>query len=380
MQGLMHDRNVSFDELRQKWQEVPVGNERGRTNEISQTSDDELLALLEKHRSIRGEGTDFGWYFPLYRDAFRGKRILDVGSGLGVDGMTFLKYGASWTFSDIVQSNLDLVKRSILLNDLPIGSAEFFYIDTPTSFLNLPSHFDFIWADGSLLHIPFDAAHDECLAIISRLKPGGRWIELTYPMKRWIREGSPSFDKWGEITDGPGTQWAEWYDIEKIKRRLSPAKLRTIFSHDFYNESCNWHDLQLLESFEYTGPIPLPEPVCLVLDVMQSCNGCTIRNSRDGIEICTGPDNWSYAAMLPISQPISTIEVACEVKSGSIGISFTDEFNQLVSVEKIVDAGDVLPAVVECRTPALARNILFRNTFGAGRSVAEIVSVRLHPG
>ncbi|MGM4987429.1 class I SAM-dependent methyltransferase [Tardiphaga sp. 841_E9_N1_2] len=375
MQRVSRDNDVSFDDLRQKWQEVPIGNDRGRTNEISQTSGADLLALLEKHRSIRGEGSDFGWYFPLYKDAFRGKRILDVGSGLGIDGMTFLKYGAHWTFSDIVRSNLDLVKRAIKLIGLPEDHAEFFYIDTPTSFLNLAADFDFIWADGSLLHIPFDAARDECHAIISRLKAGGRWIELTYPKKRWLREGSPHFSKWGEVTDGAGTQWAEWYDIEKIKRRLSPAKLQTIFSHDFYNDSCNWHDLQLLEKFEYAGRIPLLEPTNLSLSALSSCNGCKISVSPTGVEITTGSSNWSYAAMLPLRTPVEKIEVDCTVTSGSIGISFTDKDNQLVSVEKIVDAGDVLPAIVECRTPELARNILFRNTYGAGPSRATIKKI-----
>jgi hypothetical protein len=62
---------------------------------------------------------------PVYRDFFRGRRILEIGSGLGIDGMTAIADGADWTFSDIAQSNLDVVRRVASIKGL---SARFHFI------------------------------------------------------------------------------------------------------------------------------------------------------------------------------------------------------------------------------------------------------------
>src|SRR5260370_943261 len=92
-------------------------------------------------------------------------------------------------------------------------------------FSGLSGDIDAVWANGSLHHIPFDEAREECAAILDRLKPGGRWIELAYPRERWVREGSPPFDQWGRLTDGERTPWAEWYDIEKLKLQLDAGRI-----------------------------------------------------------------------------------------------------------------------------------------------------------
>ena len=89
----------------------------------------------------------------------------------------------------------------------------------------LSRDFDAVWCIGSIHHVPFEEAREESAAITAHLKPGGRWIELAYPHERWVREGSPPFDRWGQITDGERTPWAEWYDLEKLKLRLHPWRI-----------------------------------------------------------------------------------------------------------------------------------------------------------
>ena len=65
-----------------------------------------------KEETTTGDGYSArGWYHDLYRDVFRGKRVLDVGSGLGIDGVSFALAGAHMTFLDIVQSNLEVLER-----------------------------------------------------------------------------------------------------------------------------------------------------------------------------------------------------------------------------------------------------------------------------
>ena len=82
------------------------------------------------------------------------------------------------------------------------------------------------------------------LAALERLKPGGRWMELVYPRERWLREGALPFEEWGRLTDGDRTPWVEWYDIEKVRRRLFPAPLRTLLDFEFCSHNYRWFDLE----------------------------------------------------------------------------------------------------------------------------------------
>jgi len=77
-------------------------------------------------------------------------------------------------------------------------------------------------------------------------------LQLAYPKSRWIRDGSPSFDKWGPMVDGPGTPWEEWYDVPKLLSMFEPAKFDVVLYQEFHNSDFNWFDLC------YSG---MPDPV-----------------------------------------------------------------------------------------------------------------------
>ncbi len=94
--------------------------------------------------------------------------------------------------------------------------------------------------------MPFPIARRECGNILKHLKPGGRWIELVYPKERWERDLRPVFEHWGKMTDGDRTPWAEWYDAEKLCRRLSPATFRVVLDFCFRDNNFRWLDLERL--------------------------------------------------------------------------------------------------------------------------------------
>jgi predicted nicotinamide N-methyase len=54
-----------------------------------------------------------GWYQAVYSDIFRGRRVLEIGSGMGIDGIHFIREGAIWHFTDILPSNLTLIRRTL---------------------------------------------------------------------------------------------------------------------------------------------------------------------------------------------------------------------------------------------------------------------------
>ena len=233
-----------FDLLRTKWSTVPAGlDDRRSSSDLLALPDGELKELwLRVHReATTGDGfTVRGWYQTLYRDVLRDKSVLDVGSGMGIDGVEFARHGARVTFVDIVESNLQVLKRLCQMFGAP--DVRFVHLQNLASLDALPE-FDVIWCQGSMINAPFDFSARESAAIVRHLKPGGRWIELAYPRERWERDGRPAFSVWGTMTDGEGTPWMEWYDLDRLLKRLAPATFAPILALNFHNDDFNWFDL-----------------------------------------------------------------------------------------------------------------------------------------
>lgn len=236
--------HLPFDTLRKKWGTVPAaGALRLKTQELLILSDQDLLNLWHDMRKNDTTGERFqvrGWYHSLYKDIVKGKDVLDVGSGLGIDGITFAQAGARVTFVDIVKSNIELLSRICKL--LHVTNVDFCYMENVDSLVHLGT-FDIIWCQGSLINAPFDIIRAEIQELLRHLPIGGRWIELAYPRVRWERDGSLPFERWGEITDGTGTPWMEWYDLEKLQAAFDPATFNVVLYFDFCDYAFNWFDL-----------------------------------------------------------------------------------------------------------------------------------------
>lgn len=239
-----------YETLREKWVEVPTTRAgRQRTTELADLSDEKLMEIWEGNRTDITTGSQFyhrGWYHTLYKDFMRGKKVLDVGSGLAVDSITFAQNGADLTFVDLAQSNLNVLRR--VCNHFGLTKVKFVQLVDLKS-LDVLEEYDVIMAMGSLHHAPQSVIKPEVDILLKHLKIGGRWLQLAYPETRWIREGSRPFDQWGGSTDGENTPWVEWYDLPKLLKLLHPAKFQTVLYQEFHNNDFNWFDL-LFEGFE----------------------------------------------------------------------------------------------------------------------------------
>ena len=232
-----------FDKLRRKWGTVPALDMRIETENLLAMSDDKLLDWWFKNRELATTGENFsvrGWYHLLYKDILRDKRVMDVGCGLGTDGITFAQHGASITFVDIVESNVALVSR--ICNLLRVSQVDFCYLKDVGALAEL-GMYDAMWCQGSMHNAPFEVMRVETTELVNHLKIGGRWIQLAYPKIRWERDGKLPFEKWGEKTDGEGTPWCEWYSLEKVLALLQPARFNPVLSFNFHNDDFNWFDL-----------------------------------------------------------------------------------------------------------------------------------------
>jgi hypothetical protein len=237
------DRFLSL--LVEKWREVP-----GSTQERVYSSAFIDQPDMEFHRAWRalydnnccGQGYSVrGWYHDLYSDlAARGGQWLEIGSGMGYDGIHFARCGAKVTFLDIVADNLKIIERICGLEN--ITNVDFVHMDNFERLSSLGT-FECVLAVGSLINAPLELMSQERQEIARHLVQGGRWLELCYPKERWTREGSLPFSEWGKRTDGERTPWVEWYDLPKLRSALAPHEFDPVLAINFHSDDFNWFDL-----------------------------------------------------------------------------------------------------------------------------------------
>jgi FkbM family methyltransferase len=366
-QGKYHQAlpgGASFDELlpslADKWREAPGGSDAGDrifTDALLDRTDEDLLLYWEQ---LFSEGLELrGWYWHLYRNLFQNKKVLEIGSGMGFDAVYFASCGADWFCCDIARSNLKLIERVADAKGLSIGTL---HIDSIKAFDSLPMDFDFVYCNGSLHHIPFNQAIEECAAILPRLKIGGRWIELAYPRERWVREGMKPFAEWGKMTDGERTPWVEWYDIEKLKSRLTPYRFETVLEYRFNSDSFVWMDAV------YAG---------LSSDVLPQPEEITPPRHL----IVTPPSIWNNAWSMDLNgtrlDGNVTAEIVCLIEFGAIGIAF-EQNGKFVSREVIVGARTGTQLLyISTMDFGPGTGLTVRNASGLGASQMEIESIKL---
>ncbi len=236
---------IPYETLRKRWNAVPTTRTGIQsTASLLALSDDALLAKWEKARQDITTGPEFahrGWYHALYADGMRGKKVMDIGSGFGVDSITFAQHGARLTFVDLVETNLKVLER--LCKAMGLKDVRFVLLEDLGSLRPLDTNYDVIMAMGSLHNAPAEVMKPEYQELLRHLRIGGRWLQLAYPRSRWIREGRSPFSKWGETTDGPGTPWCEPYELEKLLSMFAPAKFEVVLYQEFHNGDFNWFDL-----------------------------------------------------------------------------------------------------------------------------------------
>lgn len=230
-----------IERLRNKWRQVPFGNTRTNSTRLLKLNDAELLEQWRKGFSQSYNIRE--WFYRKYEGELAGKKVLDVGCGLGYDGIYFASQGANITFADIVPENIRVVRRLCNLKDI---RAYYYYLggdNLAESIEALGKDYDFIMAMGSLHCAPQRIIGPEIRELVKHLKVGGRWLQLAYPKSRWEREGRLPFWLWGRRTDGIRTQWMEWYDPDKLLKLLGDG-FELVFYKEWYNNEFNWFDFR----------------------------------------------------------------------------------------------------------------------------------------
>jgi ubiquinone/menaquinone biosynthesis C-methylase UbiE len=161
------------EEAKRQWNVDHCGHDRGGGHD---------KGTLEYFESI--ERDRYGSYAPWMPEAigfarYGGKKVLEVGGGLGTDLAQFAKAGAIVTDFDLAEGHLELAKRNFAARGL---RGEFLLGDAER--LSLPDgSFDVVYSFGVIHHTPHT---QQVVDQIHRvLKPGGEAIVMVYAKHSW---------------------------------------------------------------------------------------------------------------------------------------------------------------------------------------------------
>lgn len=191
--------------------------------------DDEFLGIVEQAVTNRYSGWrnyHDNWTNLLTRwDTTTGKRILDYGCGIGLEGLALTRRNTVF-LADISEQNLAVARRAFVLcgHDDP----DTFLIRERPPFIDAPADLDIILCLGVLHHIPKPEPVVE--AMWSWLKPGGELRLMVYSDEAWrIATGTQppdgpvqdhsEFRRYWQHWDAVGG-YADWHDKRRLAERF----------------------------------------------------------------------------------------------------------------------------------------------------------------
>ncbi len=147
---------------------------------------------------------------------WRGKRVLEIGCGIGSDAEQFARHGADYTAVDISEESLDICRQRFdvygLQGHFVRGSV------TDLDFLKTLGEFDLVYSYGVLHHFPGMDRHLENISHL--LHSGGELRFMVYARNSWkyamIQKGLDQFEAQANCP------YAEAFTKEEIRSLLEP--------------------------------------------------------------------------------------------------------------------------------------------------------------
>lgn len=160
------DSRFAQDLVRAYWDSTPCDSELSDRDRLSR----EYFLDVERRRY------ELQPHVPeiLSRIDWRGKRVLEIGTGIGTDARFIINSGGLYTGINIDRGSTEATLRALRIFSLPgdVLQQSAIALDFPDD------HFDVVYSFGVLHHIP-EAA--KAIAEIRRvLKPGGKLLVMVY--------------------------------------------------------------------------------------------------------------------------------------------------------------------------------------------------------
>jgi len=187
-------RETLKERVRKHWQAEPCGTKTAAAAPGSKAFYDEVEAARYRAEPFIVGFAEF--------EHWRGKRVLEVGVGLGTDFVNFARAGAELTGVDLTEAAVAAVRRRLELEQLEahleVADAE----DLPFA----DGRFDLVYSWGVLHHTP-DTARS--LSEVRRvLRPGGEARIMLYSRRSWVALGV-----WLRYGVGRGRPWRSFASL-----------------------------------------------------------------------------------------------------------------------------------------------------------------------
>lgn len=224
----------SFAARRQAWSSPPV-DDVGYipTSEMLAMDDEQFTALMDRmwHARYSGWRNHEGrWVemFGMHTGGITGKRILDYGCGVGMEGAQYASLGNEVWLADIWGGNVRVAARLLALYGCAPAGSIVLGADGSAEKWVPPDPFDVIHCAGVLHHIPDPVPVVE--AMHGWLVEDGRLHLMVYSDYAWrIATGkqtppenvleSEHFDRFWQRWDAVGG-YADWYDEGRLADRF----------------------------------------------------------------------------------------------------------------------------------------------------------------
>ena len=172
-------------------------------------------------------------------DGFKGKRLLEIGCGLGTDLLQFARGGAEVTGIDLTPASIELVKKRFAQARVRVKAQVADAERLPFS----DNSFDVVYSFGVLHHTPnTQKAIEEVYRV---LKPGGRIVIMLYHRRSMhvqlgmlyaflaskVRRTGGIVEDWVRQYDGEGNPLEKSYargEIKHMFQKFSGLKLKTV--------------------------------------------------------------------------------------------------------------------------------------------------------
>jgi ubiquinone/menaquinone biosynthesis C-methylase UbiE len=180
--------------VRAHWEADPCGSKLAAAEPGSRAFFDQVEAERNRLEPFIPSFAEF--------EHWRGKKVLEVGVGLGTDFVRFVRAGAEATGIDLTESAAGLVRRRLELEGL---DADVLAADAEA--LPFPDGgFDLVYSWGVLHHTPDTP---KALAEVRRvLAPGGEARVMLYSRRSWFALGV-----WGKTALLRGRPWRSFTEV-----------------------------------------------------------------------------------------------------------------------------------------------------------------------
>jgi len=198
--------NKIKDRIRQYWNDQPCGIKKGQ-GKLGSLEYFETGSL--RRYEVEPHLIDFAGFHE-----WRGKRVLEIGCGMGWDAVQFAKHGADYTGIDISDRSVDLARQQFEAYGLH-GDLRVMNMADAGEVSELDGGYDLVYSMGVIHHFP---NIEQIIKNIHTLTaPGGEFRFMVYAKNSWkyamIRKGLDQFEAQADCPYAQAFTSTELYDL-----------------------------------------------------------------------------------------------------------------------------------------------------------------------